>query len=115
MLQLKLRELREFKDFKQYEIAQLLNVSNNAYSQYETNKRQMSHEALCTLADFFGVTTDYLLGRGEQELFLLTETEKAIITKYRALDNRGRQNVGGLLDIEYSHLEVKRALRKRGI
>jgi len=100
MLGKRLRDLREFKNMKQYELSEMLNVSREAYSMYESDKRQMSFESLCFLADFFGVTTDYMLGR-DNNIFLLLDFEKAIIEKLRKLDERGRQTVFDLLDAEY--------------
>jgi len=103
VVHIRLRELRELKGLKQYEIAKLLNISNNAYSQYETGKRQMGYEALCMIADFFSVSIDCILGRNENAL-LITDEEKEIILKYRTLDQRGKQNISGLLDLETTRL-----------
>jgi transcriptional regulator with XRE-family HTH domain len=112
MLSQKLRELREFNNMTQGEVARILNISREAYSKYENNKRQMNHESLCTLSDLFGVTADYLLGRGEQELFLLTNDEKIIIEKYRKIDNRGKQNISAVISVEYDRLDPKKGLEK---
>ena len=57
-----LRGIREDRDIKQKEIAQILNVSQNTYSQYETGTRQMPLEVLIALAAFYQTSTDYLLG-----------------------------------------------------
>lgn len=102
MLNEKLRNLRETKGLTQSDIAQKLKITREAYSMYETNKRQMNHESLCILADFFGVTTDYLLGRSEEDIFIFSEDEKSIIEKYRKLDERGKKNISGILDMEYA-------------
>ncbi len=58
-----LRNIREDKDMKQKEIAQILNVSQNTYSQYETGVISLTAEVLIKLADFYGVSVDYLLDR----------------------------------------------------
>lgn len=58
----RLRELRQDSQSTQYELAQLLNVSQNTYSQYENGKRQVSIEVLIALAKHYGVSTDYILG-----------------------------------------------------
>jgi len=107
MLSIKLRELREFKGVTQAEVAQVLQITREAYSMYESNKRQMNYESLCILADFFGVTTDYLLDREAQDMLLLSESEKEMIHKYRILDERGKENIKGTLDFEYLRLEPK--------
>ena len=83
-------------------MARILKVTREAYAMYESDKRQMNYESLCILADFFGVTTDYLLGRNAKDLILLSEPEKKMIARYRVIDERGRENLRNILDIEYS-------------
>lgn len=58
-----LRELRKQKGATQGDIAQLLGFSTTAYQNYERGINEPSNKSLCILADFYGVTTDYLLGR----------------------------------------------------
>ena len=55
--------LREKKGLFQKDIAKLLNVSVPAVNQYESGKRDMSTDTLIILSEYFGVTTDYLLGK----------------------------------------------------
>ena len=59
----KVRELRIRAGKTQKEIADYLNISRSTYTLYESAKRQMSNETLCALAEYYGVSTDYLLGR----------------------------------------------------
>ena len=59
---MKLRELREEKGLKQIDVAEFLNVKQNTYSQYESEKRQLPIDALIKLAKFYEVSTDYILG-----------------------------------------------------
>ena len=58
----RLKILREEKNLFQSDLAQVLNVSIAAYSFYESGKRDMGTDTVKKLADFFGVSTDYLLG-----------------------------------------------------
>lgn len=67
-----LKQLRKQNGFTQKEIAQQLNVTAQCYQGYETGYRQPTPEMLCKLADIFGVSVDYLLGR---------ENEKAVAPK----------------------------------
>ena len=60
-----IKNLRVDNDIKQKEIAKLLNISQNTYSQYETGVIALTVEVLITLADYYGVSVDYLLGRTE--------------------------------------------------
>ncbi|MFB9827786.1 helix-turn-helix domain-containing protein [Lederbergia wuyishanensis] len=47
----------------QEEVANLLGLSRARYSHYENNRVEPDTEILNKLADFYNVTTDYLLGR----------------------------------------------------
>ena len=58
-----LRGIREDRDIKQKDIAKVLNVSQNTYSQYETGVISLTAEVLIKLADYYGVSVDYLLDR----------------------------------------------------
>lgn len=61
----KLKELRSKKDISQAELARSLGMSQQAIAKWETEKATPDPEMLIKIADFFGVTTDYLLGRDE--------------------------------------------------
>ncbi len=58
---MKLKELREENNLSQKEVANFLNIKQNTYSQYETNKRQLPIDVLIKLAKFYKTTTDYIL------------------------------------------------------
>lgn len=66
----KLLFLRERFGLRQVDVAEKIGISKQAYGLYETDKRQASYETLCKLADFFGVSVDYLLGRETCDLVL---------------------------------------------
>lgn len=59
----RLKLLREEKGLYQKDIAKLLNVSIPAINQYESEKRDMSTNTVLLLAEYFKVSTDYLLGK----------------------------------------------------
>ena len=61
------RNLREDSDLKQREVADILHVSQNTYSQYETGTIELTAEKLLLLADFYHTSVDYLLGRTDQK------------------------------------------------
>ena len=62
-----LRAIREDNDLRQSDIAKVLNVSQNTYSQYETGVIALTAEVLITLADYYGVSVDYLLDRTDKK------------------------------------------------
>ena len=63
MYQLRIRDLREDRDLSQKELANLLNIHQTTYSDYELCNLNIPISALHKLADFYGVSVDYLLGR----------------------------------------------------
>jgi len=63
MYQNRLRDIREDKDLKQKELAELLKVHQTTYSDYERGNLNIPIATLHILADFYNVSTDYLLGR----------------------------------------------------
>lgn len=59
----RLRDLREDLDLKQRQIAEYLNCSQRVYSNYELGQRDIPTDILIRLADFYGVSIDYILGQ----------------------------------------------------
>ena len=62
----RLRELRQEKGMKQREMADILQIKLRSYQNYEGGERRPDYEGLVTLADYFDVSTDYLLGRSDE-------------------------------------------------
>ena len=58
-----IRNLRIDHNLTQQQIADMLHISQNTYSQYEIGKLSSPIDTLVALADFYGVSVDYLLGR----------------------------------------------------
>ncbi len=59
----RLKELRKSKHLSQKELGLKYNAAQNTVSQWEQGIRDVDTATLSHLADFFGVTTDYLLER----------------------------------------------------
>jgi transcriptional regulator with XRE-family HTH domain len=68
MIYRRLRDMREDKDLRQREIAEILNVSQTTYTRYESGELDIPSAALIKLADFYGVSVDYILGRTDKFL-----------------------------------------------
>ena len=62
----RLRLLRKEKRMRQVDIAELLGITQAHYQRIEKGKINIPTLTLCTLADYFEVSTDYLLGRSEE-------------------------------------------------
>ena len=58
----RLKDLREDHDYSQKKIAQILEISQQYYSQYELGKREFPIRHLIKLAKLYQVSTDYILG-----------------------------------------------------
>lgn len=71
-----LTSLREERGIYQKELAAILKVSVGTVSNYENNIHFPDQEALLQLADYFGVTVDYLLGRTSYRYSLNTLNEE---------------------------------------
>lgn len=56
-----IRDLREDHDLSQAKLAKLLGMSQTGYSKYETGENDIPTAVLIKLADFYGVSIDYLL------------------------------------------------------
>jgi transcriptional regulator with XRE-family HTH domain len=105
-LQNKLAELRKERNMSQKEFSKIFNVAQNTISQWEQGKRNMDTESLLKLADFFQVTTDYLLGRSEAALrpantFVLSASEEMMVKKYRTLPPLSQETVDTVLESLY--------------
>lgn len=62
-MELKIRDLREDNDRTQNQIADYLLCDQSLYSKYERGERPLPLEYADKLADYYGVSVDYLLGR----------------------------------------------------
>lgn len=63
---IRLRELRKERKLLQRQMAELLQITDVHYRRMEAGKVNIPSLTLCALADYFGVTTDYLLGRTDE-------------------------------------------------
>lgn len=90
MLKDTMKFLRESKKLTKKQVADAIGVTERAYITYEYGQRDVSTDTLQKLADFYGVTTDYLLGREPAtdpfaDLNLNKESEEDVINKYMSL------------------------------
>ena len=61
-----LKLLREEKKIRQDELADILSLSPSAIGMYERNEREPNNETILKLAEYFNVSTDYLLGKSDK-------------------------------------------------
>lgn len=97
----KLKELRKGRKITQDRLADIFGVSRSAVSMWETGASEPDHETILRLADFFNVTTDYLLGRADspgekkpaQDEIILDELEFALFGELRELSEVDKQEL----------------------
>ena len=58
----RIRDLRYDRGLTQKAVAELLHVSQNTYSQYEVGTNRFPLDVVVKLAEFYGVSVDYLVG-----------------------------------------------------
>lgn len=63
-----LKRLRKSQKISQAEIATVIDVTPQAYSRYELGQRELGYDMLCKLADYYGVSVDYLIGHNSNAL-----------------------------------------------
>ncbi|MDE6706540.1 MAG: helix-turn-helix domain-containing protein [Oscillospiraceae bacterium] len=85
----KIKALRKQKGVTAKKVAEALNILPDTYRNYETGRREPNLETLSSIADYFKVSTDYLLGRetfpDPIDLLNLNPQEKAILYAYISL------------------------------
>ncbi len=63
---MRLRDIREDRNLTQKDIAEVLNVKQNTYQQYESEKRQLPLQSLVKLCSYYNLSADYILGFDKQ-------------------------------------------------
>lgn len=63
----RIKDLREDHDLTQDTLSKQLNISQRAYSHFETGTRGIPIDILIKLADFYKVSLDYLVGRSDKK------------------------------------------------
>lgn len=66
MNQNRLKDLREDHDYTQQQIADAIGITQRKYSYIETGVQQLTADVLVSLARFYGVSVDYLLGETDE-------------------------------------------------
>lgn len=62
----RIRDLREDADLTQQQLGDAINVPQRTYAYYESGQRMIPPHVLCALADYYGVSVDYILGRTDK-------------------------------------------------
>lgn len=115
-----LKKLRMLKNLSQSDMAEILDISISSYQKYEREKNSVtpSLDVLLRIADFYGVTVDYLLGRETSESstvdklvgeFNMSALEKEILDNYLSLPKDMRGDL-----MEFLQKSVQKVIDKSG-
>lgn len=83
----RIRDLREDRDLRQIDVSEAIGIDQRTLSNYETGKTNPDSFAIIKLADFFGVSADYLIGRTNENKITADEIIKKIDRLRLALDD----------------------------
>ena len=86
----RIKDLREDRDLRQSDLAAATGIDQRTISNYETGKTSPDAYALIKLADYFGVSVDYLIGRTDLDLFTEDRRIKAIERIQKELEDLKR-------------------------
>ncbi len=78
----RIRDLREDMDLRQIDVAKATGIDQKTLSNYETGKTNPDSYSIIKLAEFFQVSTDYLLGLSNTNIV----TNKNIIEKIEEIE-----------------------------
>lgn len=78
----RIRDLREDMDLRQIDVAQKTGIDQKTLSNYETGKTTPDSYSIIKLAEFFQVTTDYLIGYSNSNL----KTSEDVIKKLEKIE-----------------------------
>ena len=93
---MRLKELRKAKGITQLEIGNILHVNKMTYNGYENENRQPPIEILCSIADYYNVSLDYLVGREyKNDLGYLTPEQKNIMFVIKKLNQKNLSELLG--------------------
>lgn len=116
-----LRELREDHDCSQRDIATVLGISQQHYSKYEIGEYELPLRHFISLADYYGVSADYLIGRCSYEenkplgAMRVTPTYscKQLVQDTLSLSDHGRQSVVEYIQLQKLWEKYSRKNRKK--
>lgn len=102
-----IRDMRERRGLTQAAVADILSTSQQQYSRYETGDSELPIRALAMLADYYGVSADYLLGRTQSTMGIAALGEQvtsdmsvgAFLSRVLSLDEEGRRTIVECTDL----------------
>jgi len=90
-----LRKLRDRHDMTQEALGKLLNVTQSTIAYYESGKKQPTLETLIIIADYFEVSTDFLLNRTNviSTTSEISKSDSELLNKINKLSDENRKEI----------------------
>jgi transcriptional regulator with XRE-family HTH domain len=105
VFQERLKKLRNERDLSQDSVGKSLNIGGRTIGNYESGERLPSLDTLVKLADFYGVSVDYLLGRTDNRLVNAASAEDSLFEK---LPPEGQEEMKTVLNyIRHKYLDKR--------
>ena len=96
-MMLPLKKLRDREGLTQAALSKKLKTSPSTIGMWEQGRREPDCEMLKRIADYFNVSTDYLLGR-EDKTNTLSDLQSALLNKFSMLNGEGQNTLMNVLD-----------------
>lgn len=93
----RIRDLRLQVGWTQTQLGEKIGAAKNTVSGYETETRQIDPATIHKLCDLFGCTADYLLGRAESPMRVISDEDARILAAYHDATPRDRALVDQIL------------------
>ncbi|QIB69760.1 helix-turn-helix domain-containing protein [Aminipila butyrica] len=112
---MRIKELRKERKYTQAQLAEILEISQQNMSKYETSKLEPDITSLMKLADFFDVSIDYLLNRsnirnlttvniGNNQVACFSKDQQELLNSFNLLN---KKNQGAILERTRMLLELQ--------
>lgn len=108
----RLRALRKMQQETQENAANGMGISRGMLSNYELGTREPDFAMLCHIADYYAVTTDYLLGRSDEMRGSVSSPESEIWNQVTLLSNQSQQDLLAYMQLLKLRDEKERQERK---
>lgn len=111
-----LKQLRKSRKLNQATLAEALGMSQATITSWENGKRIPDIEMLVKLADYFGVTTDYLLGRTPMEIEVIHDDPPPLPPEQIEMVFAPEENAPTADELERRIIEIMaKEFEKRGL
>jgi len=112
----RLKQLRNNANLTQQDVARLLGVERSTYVKYERGQSDPPTATLVRLADYFGVSVDFIIGRACEQVPapvpvapVVSEADMRLLSMFHALDSMAQARILNALDFEYQAIPQESA------